>query len=317
MKNRSTINLRKSMDRGSVELGSKLHEHDGDIMTLAKKKVISVPPSTSIKEAAEKMVDHKFRRLPVTDPGSDKLLGIVTSMDILNFLGGGKKFNIMEEKHEDNFLAAINEPIREIMTRDVKFMTHKDSIVECVVEMLNGDIGAFPIVDNDNNRKLTGMITERDFVLAMAGILTDELVEDFMTKKVITTTLGTPIEGSSKIMVRNSLRRIPVLGKEEKSSHPEEKLVGIVTSNDILKFFADNELFTKMESESGLDILNRKISEIMEKKVVTIEPLTRLGDLCELLNEKNIGGVPVIKNNELLGIITEKDVLKAMKTTNN
>ena len=317
MKDKSAINLRKSMDRGSTEQGSRLHEHDGDIMTLANKEVISVPQSTTIKEAAEKMVDRKIRRLPVTDPGSDKLLGILTSMDILNFLGGGEKFNIMEEKHEDNFLTAINEPIRQIMTRDVKFMTHKDSIVECAVEMLNSDVGAFPIVDNDNNRKLIGIITERDFVLAMAGVLTDELVEDFMTKKVITTTLGTPIEGSSKIMVRNKLRRIPVLGKDEKSIHPEEKLVGIVTSNDILKFFADNKLFTKMESRSGLDILNRKISEIMESEVFTIDPLTRLGDFCELLNEKNIGGMPVVKNNELIGIITEKDVLRAIKTTNN
>ena len=315
MKDRSAKNLRKSMDRGSVEQGSRLHEHDGDIMTLATKEVISVPPSTSIKEAAKKMEDHKCRRLPITDPGTEKLLGILTSMDILNFLGGGEKFNIMEEKHQDNFLAAINEPIRQIMTRDVKFMTHKDSIVECIIEMLNCDVGAFPIVDNDNNRKLVGIITERDFVLAMAGVLTDELVEDFMTKKVITTTLGTPIEGSSKIMVRNRLRRIPVLGKEEKASHPEEKLVGIVTSNDILKFFADNKLFTKMESKSGLDILNRKISEIMEKEVYTVEPSTRLEDLCNLLNEKDLGGVPVVENNEVLGIITEKDVLKAIRTT--
>jgi len=317
MKDRSAKNLKKSMDRGSVEQGSRLHEHDGDIMTLAKKEVISVPPSTSIKEAAEKMADHKFRRLPVTDPGTDKLLGIVTSMDILNFLGGGEKFNLMEEKHHDNFLAAINEPIRQIMTRDVKFMTHKDSIVECVIEMLNSNVGAFPIVDNDKNRKLIGIITERDFTFAMAGILTDELVEDFMTEKIITTHPGTPIEGSTKIMVRNKLRRIPVLGKDEKASHPEEKLVGIVTANDVLEFLGDNKLFTKMESPSGLDVLNTKISEIMEKKVFTVEPLTRLGDLCELFNENDIGGVPVVKNDKVLGIITERDVLKAIRTTKN
>lgn len=317
MKDKSAINLRKSMGRGAVEHESRVHEHDGDIMTLAKKEVISVPPSTSIKEATEKMAHHKFRRLPVADPGSNKLLGIVTSMDILDFLGGGEKFNIMEEKHEDNFLTAINEPVRQIMTRDVKFMTHKDSIVDCVVKMLNNNVGALPIVDNDNDRKLIGIITERDFALAMSGILTDELVEDFMTKKIITTTPGTPIESSSKIMVRNKLRRIPVVGKEKKAAHPEEKLVGIVTSNDLLNFFGNTKLFTKMESNSGLDILNTKISEIMEKEVFTVEPLTRLGDLCELLSEKDIGGVPVVKDDELLGIITESDILKAIRTTNN
>ncbi len=274
MKDKNAINLRKSMGRGSVEHETRVSEHEGDIMTLAKKEVISIPPSKSIKEAAEMMVDHKFRRLPVTDPGSKKLLGIVTAMDILNFLGGGEKFNIMEEKYHDNFLAAINESVREIMTRDVKFMTHKDSISDCVKVMLDNDVGALPIVDD--NDKLVGIISERDFALAMAGVLTDELVEDFMTKKVITTTPGTPIEGSSKIMVRNKLRRIPIIGEERKTTHPEEeKLVGIVTSNDLLKFFGDSKLFTKMESNSGMEILDTKISDIMEKEIFTIEPLTR------------------------------------------
>jgi CBS domain-containing protein len=313
MKDKSAINLRKSMERGSIEHETRVSEHEGDIMTLAKKEVISVPPTTSIIEVAEIMVENKFRRLPVTDPGSEKLLGIVTAMDVLNFLGGGDKFNIVEEKYHDNFLAAINESVKEIMTRDVKFMTHKDSINDCIDLMLDSDVGALPIVNDDE--KLVGIITERDFALAMAGVLTDELVEDFMSSDVITTTPGTPIEGASKIMVRNKLRRIPIMGKaiEDTANHGEKEILeGIVTSNDVLKFLGDSELFSKMESISGLEILDTKVSEIMEANVTTVEPLTRLGDLCELLREKNIGGVPVIKNGELLGIITESDVLKAI-----
>jgi CBS domain-containing protein len=310
MKDKNAINLRKSMGRGSIEHDSRVSEHDGDIMTLAKKEVISIPPSTSIKEAGKVMVEHKFRRLPVTDPGSGKLLGIVTAMDILNFLGGGDKFNLMEEKYHDNFLAAINESIREIMTRDVKSLSHKESIGSTISVMLEDDIGAIPILDDDE--KLTGIVTERDFALAMAGILTDELVKDFMTTDVITTTPGTPIEGSSKIMVRNRLRRIPIIGKDLKSHNSKENLVGIITSNDVLNYLADNKLFTKMESNSGQEVLNTKISDIMVKKVITVEPLTRVGDLCEILKEENIGGVPVVKNGELLGIITERDILKAI-----
>ncbi len=90
MKDKSAINLRKSMERGSIENETRVSEHVGDIMTLAKKEVISVPPTTSIIEVAEVMVKQKFRRIPITDPGSQKLLGIVTAMDILNFLGGGE-----------------------------------------------------------------------------------------------------------------------------------------------------------------------------------------------------------------------------------
>lgn len=302
------------MDRGSIEHETRVSEHEGDIMTLAKKEVVSVPPSTSIKEVAEIMIQNKFRRLPVTDPGSEKLLGIVTAMDILNFLGGGNKFNIMEEKYHDNFLAAINESVREIMTRDVKFMTQKDSINNCIEVMLEFDFGALPIIDDDE--KLVGIITERDFALAMAGVLTDELVEDYMSTDVISTTPGTPIESASKIMVRNKLRRIPIIGKtiEDNTAHAKkEELEGIITSNNVLKFLGDNKLFSRMESNSGFEILETKISEIMEENVITVKPLTRLGDLCELLRENHIGGVPVVKNGELLGIITESDILRAIK----
>jgi len=313
MKDKSAINLRKSMGRGSIEHESRVSEHEGDIMTLAKKDVTTVPPTISIIEAAEVMVDHKFRRLPITDPGSEKLLGIVTAMDILNFLGGGSKFKIMEEKYDDNFLAAINESIREIMTRDVISLTNKDSITDCIDLMLKYNVGAIPIVDD--NEKIVGIITERDFALAMAGVLTDELVKDFMTEKVITTTPGTPIEGASKIMVRNSLRRIPVVGKtkEDSALYTEKELLeGIITSNDVLQFLGDSKLFSKMKSTSGLEVLDTKITEIMEDNVVTVDPLTRVGDLCKILEEKDIGGVPVVKNGELLGIVTEKDILNAI-----
>ena len=87
MKDKNTKNLRKSMNRGSVEHGTKVADYEGEIMTLAKKEVISIPPTKTIKEAAEMMIEHGFRRLPVTHPGSNKLLGIVTAMDILDFLG--------------------------------------------------------------------------------------------------------------------------------------------------------------------------------------------------------------------------------------
>lgn len=302
MKDKSTKNLRKSMNRGSVEQTTKVYQQNGDVMNLAEKKVISVPPSKSIKDTANLMIEHEFRRLPVTDPGSGKVLGIVTAMDILNFLGGGDKSNIIKYKFDDNYLAAINESVREIMTRDVITMSNKSSIGDTIKNMISNHVGAIPIVDGD--KKLVGIVTERDFALALAGVLTDELVEDYMTTDVITITPGTPLETSSKLMVRNSFRRAPVV--------EEDKLIGIITSTDILSFFVDKKCFSQMTSNKGTDVLNTKISEIMEKNMVTMEPLTRLGDLCEVFKEKNIGGVPVVKNGVLLGIITERDILKAI-----
>ncbi|MEG3224645.1 MAG: CBS domain-containing protein [Methanobacteriales archaeon Met13] len=312
MRKKQTINLVKSMDRGPLEFKTHASEHDGDVMSIAKKKVVTAPQTATIKEAAEIMVKNKFRRIPITDPGTDKLLGIVTSMDILDFLGGGDKYKILEEKHQDNFPSAVNEPVKEIMTREVEVLTNKSSITDAVSKMIDKGIGGLPVVDSKH--KIAGIVSERDFVLLLAGVLTDELVEDYMTEKVITTSPGTRIEGASKIMVRNRLRRIPVVGEERKTSHPEEeKIVGIVTATDVLEFLGKNQAFDRMITNSAEEVLNTPITVIMEKEVISVEPRTRLGDTCELMYEKGIGGLPVIKNDNIYGIITERDILKAIK----
>ncbi|HEX3012947.1 MAG TPA: CBS domain-containing protein [Methanobacterium sp.] len=235
MRRKELINIVKSRERAPLEFETHITEHEGDIMSIAKREVVTVPQSATIKESAEIMVKHKFRRLPITDPGTGKIRGIVTAMDILDFLGGGDKYQILEKKHDGNFLSAINDPVREIMTNNVEVLSHKSSIGDAVSKMLEKEVGAFPIIDSDE--KIVGIISERDFVSLLSGVLTDEIVEDFMTTSLITTTPGTRIEGASKIMVRNKLRRIPVIGEERKTPHPEnDKLVGIVTSTDILKF---------------------------------------------------------------------------------
>lgn len=311
MKDKSAINYKKSRNRGSVEQETKVPDRDGSIMAIATKDVISIPPSKSIKETAEVMMKHEFRRLPVTDPGSGKLLGFVTVMDILDFLGGGNKFNIIVNKYEDNFLAAINEPIRQIMSRDLIVLSNKDSIEKTIDIMLENQIGAVPIVDSEE--QLVGIVTERDIALSLAGVLTEERVQDYMSTKVFTTTPGTPVESASKIMVRNRLRRIPIIGGEADISKAAKKLLGIITSTDIIRFLNAKDLFENLNSNLASDVLNTKLSDIMVEKLITVPPTERLGDLCQIFLDNNIGGVPVVKNDEVVGIITERDILRAIK----
>ena len=309
MKDKTSIN-RKS-NTGAVERETKVHNKEGDIMAIASRDVVSSPPSKSIKDTAKVMMEHEFRRLPITDPGSGKLLGIVTVMDILDFFGGGKKFNIIEKKYEDNFLAAINEPVKEIMTRDLITVSNKASIGETIETMLNNQLGALPLVDADGN--LAGIVTERDIALSLAGVAGKETVQDFMSTKVFNTTPGTPLESACKIMVRNSLRRIPIVGGEADISKATKKLLGILTSTDIVRFLNAKELFDNLNSNLATDVLKTTVSEIMVKEPVTVEPTCGIGELCEIFAEKNIGGVPVVKNNDVIGIITERDILNAVK----
>lgn len=311
MRRKELINVVKSRERAPLEFETHIAEHDGDIMSIAKKEVISVPQSASIKEAADLMVKNKFRRLPITDPGSGKLRGIITVMDILDFLGGGDKYQIIEKKHDGNFLAAINEPVREIMTRNVEVLSNKNSIEDAVSKMIDKEVGALPIIDSDKN--IVGIVSERDFAVLLSGILTDETVEDYMTTDLIKTTPGTRVEGATKIMVRNKLRRIPITGEERKTPHPEnDKLVGIVTATDVLNFFGNSAAFEKIITNNADDVLTTTINDIMTQNVITTNIYTKLGDVCSIMEKEGIGGLPVVMNNELQGIITESDILKAI-----
>ncbi|MFM5881965.1 MULTISPECIES: CBS domain-containing protein [Methanobrevibacter] len=309
MKDKTSIN-RKS-NTGAVEHVTKVHDREGDIMALATKEVISIPPTKSIKDTAKVMMEHEFRRLPITDPGSGKLLGIVTVMDILDFFGGGKKFNIIEKKYEDNFLAAINEPVKEIMTRDLITLSTKVSIGDTLKTMLDNQLGAIPLVDADG--KLAGIVTERDIALSLAGMAGKETVHEYMSPKVFTTTPGTPLESACKIMVRNGLRRIPIVGGEADISKANKKLLGILTSTDVIRFLNAKELFDNLNSNLASDVLKITVSEIMVKDPITVEQTMTIGELCQLFAEKNIGGVPIIKDDEIVGIITERDVLNSVR----
>jgi CBS domain-containing protein len=197
------------------------------------------------------------------------------------------------------------------MTRDVYVLSNKGSITAAVTKMLEKGVGVLPIVDSDQH--ITGIVSEKDITMLLAGVLTDELVSNYMSNNVITTTPGTRIEGASKIMVRNQFRRIPVVGEERKTPHPEdEHLVGIVTCTDVLEFLGKNQAFERMTTNSAEEVLNTTITEIMEKNVISVEPLTRLGDTCQLMNKKGIGGLPVVKDDIMQGIITERDILSAI-----
>jgi CBS domain-containing protein len=308
---RKDANIRsKAMDRGQQDSQTRISEHDGEIMTIAKKEVITAAQTITIKEAAEIMVNNKFRRLPITDAGSGKLVGIVTAMDILDFLGGGQKSKLLEEKYEGNFLAGINKPVKEIMTRGVVSVSNKDSISAAVDIMLEKHIGALPVVNADE--QIVGIVSERDISFLLSGVITDEVVDDVMTDSVITTTIGTPLESASKIMVRNHLRRLPVIGKTDE--HPDKDLlVGIVTATDILEYFGNNGMFGKLTSNDASDVLNTKISEIIETNVISTTPNVKLGDLCKSMEEQRIGGLPVVQDDEVVGIITESDLLSVMK----
>ena len=304
--------IKKLKNYDNLNLQTKKAENDGDIMKIAMKDVVTASQSATIIEIANLMSQKDIRRIPITNPGTGKLLGIVTTMDILDFFGGGKKYNLITEKYEGNFLSAINAPIKEIMTVGVKTLSNKNTIVDAATLMLEEHIGGFPIVDADE--KIVGMVTEGDIVKTLQRLISNIEVQDIMATKVITTTPGTKIEAITKMMVRNSLRRIPIVGEDIRSSSKEEKLLGFVTASDILKYIGEHKLFSKLFSNEADDVVNIPVENLMVKDVISVSKYDKLNDVADLMFDKNIRGLTVVddETGKLIGIITIRDLLKAV-----
>ncbi|ENN95974.1 hypothetical protein J422_05010 [Methanocaldococcus villosus KIN24-T80] len=264
------------------------------------KEIVKIYPTTTIREALKIMNENRFRRLPIVYP-NNKLVGIITAMDIVDFIGGGSKYNLIREKFNRNFVAAINQPVREIMTKEVITLDENDDIDMAIETFLNKNVGGVPILDKEGH--FLSLITERDVIKALINKIDEnETIEDYITRKIIYATPGERLKDVARTMVRNGFRRLPVVS--------EDKLVGIITATDFIKLLGSNWTFKKMEMGNVREITNVRIEEIMIKDVITANNNDKLKDVAKIMVEKDIGALPVVEDSKLIGIITEKDVIK-------
>lgn len=267
-------------------------------MPIARRAVITIPLTTPIKNAVDLMVKNKIRRLPVVDTGTKRLIGIITTRDILDFLGGGERFKIIQNRFKGNFLSAINSAVRTIMSEKITFGTSTMSVTDVAKLLWETGMGGAPIVDEKH--QVVGIVSERDFVSLVPPVAGAQ-VGYHMTRNVITADPELQIKEAAKRMVSMGVRRLPVV--EAKA------LVGIVTSVDILRYFGTNKMFEYMSTNRVDEAMSVGVDTIMTRDVVTVTSETDLGEAACLMVERSCGGLPVIDDDELVGIVTEHDLL--------
>ncbi|AEH59901.1 putative signal transduction protein with CBS domains [Methanosalsum zhilinae DSM 4017] len=290
------------LDVGPVDFDAREAEYVGDIMAVATSDVVTVPPTTTIMGSIKTMTARGFRRVPVTDAGTKRLEGIVTSVDIVDFLGGGDRNLLVEKHYNGNLLAAINAEVREIMQHNVAYVKSDAKIDDVLRIMLEKKTGGLPIVD-DNNRVI-GICTEKDFLKFIAGVLTNKSTGEYMSTNVTTVTPDTSIGDAAKIMVSKGFRRLPLVR--------DSVLIGIITASNIVHFLGNGEAFQKLITGNIHEAFNEPVSSLVSKDVVWISSDMDLGEAASLMIEKNVGSLPVFDDGKLCGIITERDFLRAI-----
>ncbi|HOT03302.1 MAG TPA: CBS domain-containing protein [Methanolinea sp.] len=290
------------LDRGPIEFKSRVVEQEGEIMAIATLDVVSVPQTMSIIGAVETMTRCGFRRLPVVDAGSRKMRGIVTSGDVINFLGGGDKFNLVQVKHDGNLLSAVNESIRSIMTSQVTSLPDSASLQDAIDIIKGKMIGGIPILDE--NGALTGIVTERDVMTVLANERVTCTVEEIMSRSLRVTDPDCPIGKVTKEMTRYRFRRLPVVS--------DDVLYGIITTTDIMKYLGSKRVFNQLETGDIAEVMALPVRTLVSGNLYTISPEKSVNQAAAEMVRRNAGALPVIEDARLIGLVTEFDLVKAL-----
>lgn len=128
------------------------------------------------------------------------------------------------------------------------------------------------------------------------------IIRDVMTKNPICVTEATSVTEAKRIMTENKISKLPVLNSSK-------KLVGIITKNDIVKVSPSEATTLDMYEISSL--LNKlTCQKFMTKKVVTVSEDEIVEQAARIMDDNNIGCLPVMKDDIVVGIITESDLFE-------
>ena len=123
-------------------------------------QVVVAKENTNAEQISSRLIAGEFNGVPVVDDNGS-VVGVVTALDILKAIqGGNRKLNTMVA--------------RDIMTPNPSVVKRDTSIDEIISIMVQKEIVLVPVVEDDNNKKLVGVVARLD-------ILREKLNEGFVT----------------------------------------------------------------------------------------------------------------------------------------
>ncbi|MCX8111047.1 MAG: CBS domain-containing protein [Syntrophorhabdaceae bacterium] len=129
-------------------------------------------------------------------------------------------------------------------------------------------------------------------------------VSDWMTTTVFTVSPEDNITQAIKTLKEKNIKHLPVVKNDK-------KVVGILSDRDI-KDYTPSKATTLDIHELHYVLFNTKVKEIMVKKVYTTTPNTPIEEAAMIMYDKNIGCLPVVENDKLVGIISDRDIFRVL-----
>ena len=199
--------------------------------------------------------------------------------------------------------------VRDFMHRNLEVVPPETTIVEAAERMREKSLGSLLVASTEEGRMSlnSGIVTETDLIRkGFAKEMDTSLarVDRIMTSPLLTITPDRPMLDASHLMETNHVRYLCVSDKDE--------IVGIISVRDLVRYFVD--------SEGGpirdLDNVYRPLSVLMRTRMETIASERTVRDAAQTMTEKRIGSLIVLEAGEMVGIVTETDVVRKVIATN-
>ena len=121
--------------------------------------------------------------------------------------------------------------IKHVMTKDPKCCVPSDTAQQAAIIMRDEKAGVVPVIENEQSRKIVGIVTDRDLCMNIVAEGRDARtaqVHECMTTAVVSASPQDALEKATELMRDNQIRRIPVIDEQR-------RLVGIVSLADVVE----------------------------------------------------------------------------------
>jgi CBS domain-containing protein len=126
------------------------------------------------------------------------------------------------------------------------------------------------------------------------------LVHDVMEEKVVTISVGDRLSTVEDIMTLGGVRHMPVVRAG--------RLVGVVSERDLLRASLSSLDPRRQERRAFLEAID--ISQVMSSPPVIVDSDATVEEAARIMADNKIGCLPVMRGEELVGMLTETDLLR-------
>ena len=254
-----------------------------DVMT---KEIIFVDKDVDLRHVLNLMKKHEITKIPVVE--NKKLVGVITDNMISVKLGSKRKHGVPASRLH---ASSVTEKDTTVISPTSDIKTILRMVGKPGPTILN-------VVEDDH---LVGVVTKADLLYLVKS---QKKVRDIMQKKILSVSSDDRVIHARRVMMDENVARLPVID--------DGRLVGMISDTEIAFALANvKRSFPVGKQKHRLEEL--LVQDVMKKPVVWTQANISIEEAARIMLKTNVGALPLIENDTIVGIVTRTDLIKTLQ----